>query len=100
MSLDWTPGRVPPRKTLTGATVRLEPLDPEGHALPLFQASHDGGAGEPLFRYLPYGPFLSFDDFKSWLQDRAVRPDPYFVGVVDAATDAPQGMAAFMRMAP
>ena len=100
MSLDWTPGRVPPRKTLTGATVRLEPLDPEGHALPLFQASHDGGAAEPLFRYLPYGPFLSFDDFKSWLRDRAVSSDPYFVGVVDARTDAPQGMAAFMRMAP
>jgi len=100
MSLDWTPGRVPPRKTLTGATVRLEPLDPEGHALPLFQASHDGGAGEPLFRYLPYGPFLSFDDFKSWLRDRAVSSDPYFVCVVEAGIDAPQGMAAFMRMAP
>ncbi len=100
MSLDWTPARVPPRKTLTGATVRLTPLDPERHALPLFQASHDGGAGEPLFRYLPYGPFLSFDDFKSWLQDRAVSSDPYFVCVVDAGTDAPQGMAAFMRMVP
>src|SRR5712692_7262774 len=100
MSLDWTPGRVPPRKTLTGATVRLEPLDPEGHALPLFQASHDGGAGEPLFRYLPYGPFLSFDDFKSWLRDRAVSSDPYFVCVVEAGIDSPQGMAAFMRMAP
>jgi RimJ/RimL family protein N-acetyltransferase len=100
VSLRWTPARIPPRETLTGATVRLEPLDPERHALPLFEASHSDGAGGPLFRYLPYGPFADFDGFNEWLGQRAASPDPYFVCLVDAATDAPQGMAAFMRMAP
>ncbi len=100
MSLDWTPARVPERKPLVGKTVRLEPLDPAVHGQRLFTASHDGGAAEPLFRYLPYGPFAGFEDFKSWLDERAASTDPYFVCVVDGVTGAPQGMAAFMRMAP
>ena len=100
MSLDWTPARVPPRETLAGVTVRLEPIDPESQARPLFEASHDAGAAEQLFHYLPYGPFPGFDDFRAWLDERAASSDPYFVCVVDAGTGAPQGMAAFMRIAP
>jgi len=100
VSLHWSPARLPPRGTLTGATVRLEPLDPERHALPLFKASHKDGAAGPLFRYLPYGPFADFDEFREWLGQRAASSDPYFVCVFDAVSDAPQGMASFMRMAP
>jgi RimJ/RimL family protein N-acetyltransferase len=100
VSFDWAPARLPPRELLTGATVRLEPLDPQRQGLPLFEASHDGDAAAQLFRYLPYGPFPSFEAFRSWLDERAASADPYFVSVVDTGTDAPQGMAAFMRMAP
>ena len=100
MSLDWTPARFPPRETITGGTVRLEPVDPERHARPLYKASHVDAAREPVFRYLPYGPFTGFDDFKSWLGQRAASNDPYFVSVVDVKTGLPQGMASFMRIAP
>jgi RimJ/RimL family protein N-acetyltransferase len=80
--------------------VRLEPLDPAAHGKPLFNASHDSGAAEQIFRYLPYGPFANLDDFRSWLDERAASSDPYFVCVIDGETGAPQGMAAFMRIAP
>jgi len=100
MSLDWTPARVPPREPIEGTAVRLEPVDPERHARPLYKASHIDAAPEPVFRYLPYGPFAGFDDFKSWLGERAASTDPYFVTVVDAKTGLPQGMASFMRIAP
>ena len=100
MSIDWTPANVPPRETLTGTTVRLEPIDPEKHARPLFRASHVEGSADTLFRYLAYGPFAGYDDFRAWLGQRAASLDPYFVCVLDGATGAPQGMAAFMRMAP
>ena len=80
--------------------MRLEPIDPERHARPLFGASHQDGAGELLFRYLPYGPFAGFDDFKIWLDQRAASTDPLFVCVIDGETGAPQGMASFMRIAP
>ena len=100
MSLDWTAARFPPRETIAGVTVRLEPVDPEKHARPLFKASHAEGVAEPLFRYLPYGPFAGFDEFKAWLDERSGSKDPYFVSVVDAKTALPQGMASFMRIAP
>ncbi len=100
MSLDWTPARFPPRETITGATVRLEPIDPDRHARPLFRASHAEGVAESLFRYLAYGPFVGFDEFNGWLAERAASRDPYFVSVVDAKTGLPQGMASFMRIAP
>jgi RimJ/RimL family protein N-acetyltransferase len=99
MSLDWTAARLPPHEPLIGRSVRLEPLDPAANGKALFKASHDSGAAEPLFRYLPYGPFTGFEDFKSWLDHCAASTDPYFVCVVDGETGAPQGMAAFMRMA-
>jgi RimJ/RimL family protein N-acetyltransferase len=100
MSLDWTPAKPPDRTPLVGAGVRLDPIDPETHARPLFVASHQDGAGELLFRYLPYGPFAGFDDFKAWLDERAASTDPLFFSVVDGETGSPQGMAAFMRFAP
>ena len=100
MSLDWTAAKLPDRTPLVGNGVRLEPIDPERHARPLFAASHQDGAGELLFRYLPYGPFGGFDDFKTWLDQRAASTDPLFVCVIDGETGAPQGMASFMRIAP
>lgn len=100
MSLDWTPAKIPHRETLSASSVRLEPIDPERHARPLFLASHENGAGELVFRYLPYGPFAGFDDFREWLGQRAASADPLFFCVVDADTGSPQGMASFMRMAP
>jgi RimJ/RimL family protein N-acetyltransferase len=100
MSLDWSPAQVPQREPLIGGTVRLEPLDPAVHGRPLFKASHDGGAGEPVFRYLPYGPFAGFEDFKSWLDQCAASKDPLFFTILDAETGSPQGMASYMRVAP
>ncbi len=100
MSLDWAPARVPQRETLAGETVRLESLDPDRHARPLFKASHVDGAAEALFRYLPYGPFAGVDDFRAWLERCASSMDPLFFTILDAETGTPQGMASFMRMAP
>ncbi|HEV3102921.1 MAG TPA: GNAT family protein [Candidatus Dormibacteraeota bacterium] len=100
MSLGWQPARVPNREPLAGVTVRLEPLDPARHARALFEASHDAEAGESLFRYLPYGPFAGFDEFKAWLEQCAASKDPLFLAIIDLESDSPRGMASFMRMAP
>src|SRR2546427_5048065 len=98
LGFDWTPARFPPRETITGAPARLGAVDPEQHARPLFRASHAEGVAESMFRYLPYGPFGGFGEFKGWLAERAASTDPYFVCVVDAKTGSPQGMASFMRI--
>lgn len=100
MGLSWTPARLPARVPLNGTTVRLEPLDPARHGRSLFMASHGDGAGDALFRHLPYGPFNGFDEFRAWLDERAATTDPLFFAIVDVETDAPQGMASFLRMVP
>jgi RimJ/RimL family protein N-acetyltransferase len=101
MSLSWTPARSPERAPLNGTTVRLEPLDPERHARPLFTASHEeDGAGASLFRHLPYGPFAGFDDFETWLDQRAATTDPLFFAVVDVETNTPRGMTSYLRIVP
>ena len=100
MSLDWKPARVPQREALIAATVRLDPIDVERHARPLFNASHGDGAADAIFRYLPYGPFARFDDFKVWLDQRAASADPLFFAIAGNASGSPEGMASFMRMAP
>lgn len=81
--------------------MRLEPLDPERHGPQLFAASHEEhGSGSRLFRYLPYGPFAGFDEFKAWVDQRAETPDPLFYAVVDTATDTARGMTSYLRMVP
>jgi len=81
--------------------VRLEPLITERHGPQLFAASHQkDGSGSSLFRYLPYGPFAGFDEFKAWLEQRAETADPLFYAVVDTATDTARGMTSYLRMVP
>jgi RimJ/RimL family protein N-acetyltransferase len=100
MGLDWKPARLPDRTPLEATSARLEPLDPQRHARALFTASHGDGAGERLFRHLPYGPFATFDEFKSWLDQRAATSDPLFYAIVDIGSETPLGMASYLRMAP
>jgi RimJ/RimL family protein N-acetyltransferase len=100
LSLDFTPSKLPERVPIAGSTVRLEPIDPARHARQLFDASHDSGAADLLFRHLPYGPFASFDDFKAWLDGCAASTDPLFFAIFDSDSATPQGMASYMRMAP
>jgi RimJ/RimL family protein N-acetyltransferase len=101
MTLNWMPARPPDRAPLNGSRVGLEPLDPERHGRALFTASHEeDGAADRRFRYLPYGPFVAFDEFKAWLDQRAETADPLFYAVVDLKTDTPRGMASYLRMVP
>jgi RimJ/RimL family protein N-acetyltransferase len=100
VSLNWTPAQVPQLAPMIGTKVRLVPLDPAAHGAALFKASHEGGAGEQIFRYLSYGPFAGFDEFEAWLDQRAASTDPLFFTIVDGQTRTPQGMASYMRMSP
>jgi RimJ/RimL family protein N-acetyltransferase len=95
--LDWKAARLPQRVPLDGATVVLQPIDPERHATDLFSSSE--GAPE-LWNHLGYGPFANQAEFTSWLNDRAATEDPLFYAIVDRAAGAARGMASFLRMEP
>jgi RimJ/RimL family protein N-acetyltransferase len=97
--VDFAGARAPGHETLTGAHVRLEPLDPAVHATGLWEAA----SGDPhLWDYLPYGPFDDRTAFGAWLDDlhTGMPDDQRFFAIVRRADDVPAGMLAYARIAP
>ncbi|WP_022930051.1 GNAT family N-acetyltransferase [Patulibacter americanus] len=97
--VDFVPAREPGGEVLRGQYVRLEPLDPRGHAEGLWAAAQ---GGDPrLWDYLPYGPFADEGAFATWLSTLpGLAPEERFYAIVAEATGAPAGMIAYARIAP
>jgi RimJ/RimL family protein N-acetyltransferase/ribosomal protein S18 acetylase RimI-like enzyme len=87
----------PSRAVLEGRFGRLEPLDAARHGDSLWAAvaGHDG-----LWDYLPYGPFATSADFRSFLTQRAALDDPLIYAVVDRTSDRALGWLALMEIRP
>jgi RimJ/RimL family protein N-acetyltransferase len=93
------PSVAPERRVLEGRYVRLVPTEPD-HAAGLFAAWHGVPGGEELWTYLPFGPFADEASMREWVTWAANSADFLYRTVVDRATDAPVGMASFMRVEP
>ena len=91
----------PERLSLEGDRVRVEPLDPEPHAADLFRLGHDGSAAaEQSWAYLPYGPFASEHEHRSWLETQAASEDPLFYVAVDLRDGCAVGVATLLSIVP
>lgn len=95
----WMPPQRPPRATMTGASCRLEPLDPARHAADLFDANRVDTAGR-MWTYLAYGPFDTLDAYRAWAQRMSQTDDPQFFAVIDGASGRAAGVASFLRIDP
>jgi RimJ/RimL family protein N-acetyltransferase len=95
--LSWRPATPPERKTLTGESVVLEPLDPERHGAALYAAAV---GAEATWSYLPYGPFASRDEFMAWLRGHAATEDPLAYAIIDRSVGTARGIATFMSIVP
>jgi RimJ/RimL family protein N-acetyltransferase len=89
----------PERLSLPGDRVRVEPLDPARHGPDLFRFGHDGGpAAEQSWEYLPYGPFASEGEHRSWLELQAASEDPLYFAIV--RDDRAAGVATLTSIVP
>jgi RimJ/RimL family protein N-acetyltransferase len=95
----WKPPPRPLRDVLAGRYARLEPLEPIRHAEELF-ASHASDADESAWTYLSYGPFLTLETYRDWMEANCLGEDPLFFAIVDPSLDQPLGVASFLRIAP
>jgi RimJ/RimL family protein N-acetyltransferase len=95
--LDWTPAKPPERGPIDGATVRLEPLDPDRHGEDLYAAA---AGADATWTYLPYGPFASKHEFVAWLGAHAATSDPLAFAIVDRATGQAAGITTLMSIVP
>lgn len=88
----------PEHVTLEGRHVIVAPMVME-HAEGLF-----GRVGKAdraiLWTYMTVGPFADFGSFYRWMETACDSRDPLFFTLIDRATGEPQGMAAYLRIAP
>jgi len=96
-------GFVPPPHpkgiVLTGAQVRLEPLDADKHGADLHRANSLDTSGTDWV-YLPYGPFDSLDDYQHWINSVACGDDPVFFAIITLSDRRAVGVASFLRINP
>lgn len=97
MSGDLT-GFIPPPApgpaVIDAVWARLERLDPDRHAKPLYDAV-DGQ--DQVWDYLGYGPFADIGEYRDWMS-AMVMPDPYFYAIIDPDTGKAAGLASFLRL--
>lgn len=98
-SLDTRAAARPEPVTLRGRFVALAPLDPATHGPALFAASH-GPEAPGLWAYKPDGPFADEAAFTRHLEASAGQPDRFYFVILDAATAAPLGWAAYLAIRP
>lgn len=97
---------------LSGARVRLVPLEPERDAPPLYVVSngspihlgrHSIGAYDAellIWRYLRHGPFTDVAGCAAYLVDLGSAPDILPMTVIDQATTQPIGTISMMANSP
>jgi RimJ/RimL family protein N-acetyltransferase len=74
--------------------VRLEPVDPAGHAGALFAA----GSEPRIWDYLGVGPFEDEAAMRAWLDACAASEDPLFFTIL--VDGRPEGMCSYLRIEP
>jgi len=95
---EWQPPPHPGRETMEGRFCRLEPLDIR-HAEDLYAAYALDVEGRN-WTYLPYGPFETPADFRTWIEQYCCGSDPLFYAIVDLTKKEAVGVASYLRIAP
>src|ERR1700756_4956845 len=93
----WTARPRPPRSPMEGRFCRVEPIDPARHAADLYAAyllDEDGRN----WTYLPYGPFVRFEEYRDWLERAAASDDPLVHCIIDGRGGRAGGGARFIRI--
>ena len=94
---NWTPPPWPVRTALEGRYARIEPLDPDVHAAPLF---HTFAGEDWLWDYMPVGPFADEGSYRDWMQAAVAQNDPWFFAIRNLETNQVAGVASYLRITP
>jgi RimJ/RimL family protein N-acetyltransferase len=96
---NWREPPWPSREPLVGRYCRLEALEADLHASDLFAANRLDVTGAN-WTYLPYGPFETLVEFKTWIENNCRNNDPLFFAIIDSTTNTAVGVASFMDIKP
>jgi RimJ/RimL family protein N-acetyltransferase len=84
---------------MEGRLCSIEPLVPDRDSITLYEANSLDKEGK-MWTYLPYGPFASFELYRSWLRVSVLTSDPQFYAIIDKSTQKAIGVAAYLRIDP
>jgi RimJ/RimL family protein N-acetyltransferase len=84
---------------MEGRFCRVEPLDAGRHAADLHAANGEAPDGRD-WTYMAYGPFESFEAYRTWVAWAAESPDPLFHAIVARDSGHAAGVASLMRIDP
>jgi len=93
----WRERPRPPRSAMEGRYCIVEPLHPSAHAADLYQAYLQDQAHR-VWTYLPYGPFHTFEDYRTWMEAYCTSDDPLFHAVIDLKTSHAAGVASYLNV--
>jgi RimJ/RimL family protein N-acetyltransferase len=93
-------GLVPPRSPLVGRHIRLEPLDPNKHAVELYRAGHGSDAALQIWDFLPWGPWPDEAAFLGWLRGQCAIFDRVWYTLRPPNGGAAAGMATYLDIHP
>jgi RimJ/RimL family protein N-acetyltransferase len=94
---NFAPRARPPRETMEGRFVRLEPLDAARHGDDLYAASTVSDA-EQRFAGLSDYPPKTRAEYSDWLAKAAASEDPLHFAVIDKKSGKACGRQTFMRI--
>ena len=83
---------------MRGRWITLTPLDPDKHAVSLYEASNGDPERDSVWDYLFNGPYRAFPDFRADLEAKARSEDPLFFAVLDHAAGRALGYQTLMRI--
>ena len=95
----WTARPRPPRTATEGRFCTVEPIVPARHAAELHAAYLLDKEGRN-WTYLPYGPFLVFEDYHAHLERNCLGDDPLVHAIIHRGSGRAVGVASLMRIDP
>ena len=97
--VNFKKARRPLNRKLFGDYVILEPINPDKHAIQLYD-NFSRDKRNIIWKYLPYGPFKNIKDFTKWLSHNCCNQDPFFYAIYAKRHRQYCGMASYLRITP
>ncbi len=90
----------PEPRELSGRFFRLVPLDLDAHLDELFAISHSSPEAREIWRYLPWGPFVSIAEMRECLHGFKSQPGIIPLAVLHQATGRAVGSLSLINVRP
>jgi RimJ/RimL family protein N-acetyltransferase len=94
---NWKSANYPDSNRISGQYCYLEALSNKSHSDVLFREFQKDNDNS-LWKYLPYGPFYTINEFSEFIEEKSNKKDPKFYAIIDIETDEAIGFSSYLRI--